>query len=217
MDVKLGTILYDESANEAKRLRMIEKARETTSFESGVRLVGFQVHDPSTGVVVITPKDYGRALKVSELPQGMTKFFPSGYMKDKSLMIAAIDGLIDQVQQIKTALGRIEMRMAGGSILLVWEGDEAALAEGLTEHQRKSAKGSTGEEEVDEEDSDGDSSPEESETGNKTSDAYTVKLIDFAHARTTLGQGPDEGVLFGLETTLKLLRGRRTELVAETH
>ncbi|KAG9009974.1 hypothetical protein FRB94_011110 [Tulasnella sp. JGI-2019a] len=222
MDVKLGTILYNESMNEAKRLKMIKEASGTTSLESGVRLVGFQLYDPTTGVPAITPRDYGRALKVPELPQGIAKFFPSGYMKDKSLMIAVIDGIIDLVRQIKIVLEGIEMRITGGSILMVWEGDEAALAEGLTERQRKSAKGSTGEgKEAGEDGSNGgeeeeEEEEEESETGNKTSDAYTTKLIDFAHTRTTLGQGPDEGVLFGLETTLKLLRGRRTELAAET-
>lgn len=43
MDIKLGTVLYDEGASEDKVKRMIETAKNTTSFESGVRLTGFQV------------------------------------------------------------------------------------------------------------------------------------------------------------------------------
>ena len=43
LDIKLGTVLYDESASEEKRLRMIKTAKQTTSFETGVRLTGFQV------------------------------------------------------------------------------------------------------------------------------------------------------------------------------
>ena len=43
LDIKLGTVLYDESASEEKRARMIKTAKETTSFETGVRLTGFQV------------------------------------------------------------------------------------------------------------------------------------------------------------------------------
>jgi 1D-myo-inositol-tetrakisphosphate 5-kinase/inositol-polyphosphate multikinase len=43
LDVKLGTVLYDEGASEEKRARMEKAARDTTTFETGVRLTGFQV------------------------------------------------------------------------------------------------------------------------------------------------------------------------------
>lgn len=39
-----------------------------------------------------------------------------------------------------------------------------------------------------------------------------VKLIDFAHARLTPGEGPDMGVLQGIDTMLKLLDGRIMEV-----
>ena len=39
-----------------------------------------------------------------------------------------------------------------------------------------------------------------------------VKLIDFAHARMVPGQGPDEGVLKGVDTVLSLLDGRITQI-----
>jgi 1D-myo-inositol-tetrakisphosphate 5-kinase/inositol-polyphosphate multikinase len=44
LDAKLGTVLYDDvDASPEKRKRMIETARKTTSFETGLRLTGFQV------------------------------------------------------------------------------------------------------------------------------------------------------------------------------
>ena len=43
LDIKLGTILYDDGASPEKRARMEKTARETTSLETGVRLTGFQV------------------------------------------------------------------------------------------------------------------------------------------------------------------------------
>lgn len=43
LDVKLGTVLYDEDASEEKKARMIRKAAETTTLQTGVRLTGFQV------------------------------------------------------------------------------------------------------------------------------------------------------------------------------
>ena len=43
IDIKLGTILYDEDATPEKRAHMDEVARATTSAEAGLRLTGFQV------------------------------------------------------------------------------------------------------------------------------------------------------------------------------
>lgn len=43
LDVKLGTVLYDEDASEEKKARMIKKAAESTTLQTGVRLTGFQV------------------------------------------------------------------------------------------------------------------------------------------------------------------------------
>ena len=45
--------------------------------------------------------------------------------------------------------------------------------------------------------------------------AFTVKLIDFAHTRVEAGLGPDEGVLLGIDTVLRLLDGRIQQLVSE--
>jgi hypothetical protein len=43
LDIKLGTILYGPDANEEKKARMIQRAKDTTSLETGIRLTGFQV------------------------------------------------------------------------------------------------------------------------------------------------------------------------------
>lgn len=43
LDIKLGTVLYDEYATPEKRQRMENTARVTTSLETGIRLTGFQV------------------------------------------------------------------------------------------------------------------------------------------------------------------------------
>jgi 1D-myo-inositol-tetrakisphosphate 5-kinase/inositol-polyphosphate multikinase len=41
---------------------------------------------------------------------------------------------------------------------------------------------------------------------------FTIRLIDFAHTRLADGEGPDEGVLLGLQTVKELIRGRIGEL-----
>ena len=92
LDVKLGTLLYDEDASPEKRARMEKAARETTSGETGIRLTGFQVrpvslavfvltntvfqvYDLSTSTPIVYPKPYGRSLKPADLPSGMEHFF----------------------------------------------------------------------------------------------------------------------------------------------
>ena len=42
--------------------------------------------------------------------------------------------------------------------------------------------------------------------------AYSVPLIDFAHTKLTPGEGPDEGVLKGFDTVIRLFEGRVKEL-----
>jgi 1D-myo-inositol-tetrakisphosphate 5-kinase/inositol-polyphosphate multikinase len=43
LDVKLGTVLYDEDASEEKKARMTKKAAKSTTLQTGMRLTGFQV------------------------------------------------------------------------------------------------------------------------------------------------------------------------------
>jgi len=43
LDIKLGTVLYEDTASEEKKQRMIQAAKATTSLETGVRITGFQV------------------------------------------------------------------------------------------------------------------------------------------------------------------------------
>ena len=98
IDIKLGTILWDEDALPAKKERMQNAAKRTTSGETGVRLTGFQVcrgtltpmsvdaehscesllqvFGNTTPLPVIFPKSYGKTIGVSELRAGVARFFP---------------------------------------------------------------------------------------------------------------------------------------------
>jgi len=44
LDIKLGTVLYDEDATPEKKERMLKQAKQSTSGEVGIRLTGFQVN-----------------------------------------------------------------------------------------------------------------------------------------------------------------------------
>ncbi|KIY73075.1 SAICAR synthase-like protein [Cylindrobasidium torrendii FP15055 ss-10] len=211
LDIKLGTVLYDEEAPEDKKQRMIETARNTTSLESGVRLTGFQVYDNTTGQPVNTPKSYGKSIKVSDLRDGAAKFFPVASVDSTSglsanLLLPILKAIRTEIIEIRAAFAALELRMVGGSLLLVYEGDAAKAAEGVS----WMLDGGLSVVAADEDDEKSDDEDEKV----KHSPVYSVKLIDFAHTRLVPEKGPDEGVLKGFDTTLALLDGRIKEVEA---
>jgi len=52
LDIKLGTVLYDDNATPEKKERMQKKAEQSTSFETGVRLTGFNVSERHLGPII---------------------------------------------------------------------------------------------------------------------------------------------------------------------
>jgi 1D-myo-inositol-tetrakisphosphate 5-kinase/inositol-polyphosphate multikinase len=102
----------------------------------------------------------------------------------------------EDVQDIRDVFAAIEMRMVGGSLLIVYESDLAKAEEGLKWMNDEA------EEKEDDEDDDEDDSKA------KPGPPCDVRLIDFAHTRFVPGEGPDEGVLKGFTTALALLDER---------
>ena len=235
LDIKLGTKLFDDEASEEKKARMIQKAKDTTSLETGMRLTGFQVssvqrlalggffllnssvlqfqvYDTSTGQAVNAPKSYGRSIKPSGLPDGIAKFFPihserSTQGLPKEQLLSVIEVIREIVAMIRDAFAQLEIRMAGGSFLIIYEGDLERAKQGIALLEEEGV----GEEE-EEEDDDDDDDEDEDEDDTKPGPPCLVKLIDFAHTKVVPGEGPDEGVLLGMDTTLKLLDGRMAQI-----
>jgi 1D-myo-inositol-tetrakisphosphate 5-kinase/inositol-polyphosphate multikinase len=223
LDIKLGTVLYDESASPEKRARMEKTALATTSGEAGIRITGFQVYDNSTSEPVITPKSYGKSIKVSDLPEAIARFFPIAPTAPSSsesttppapslglpqpILLSILELLREDVADILEALKNIHLRIVGGSLLIVYEADRERAAEGVKAFELEAiSDGSSDEQQVDEE---GNEDEEEEEDGKKPlGPPYIVKLIDFAHTRFKPGEGADEGVLLGLSMVLTLLNGR---------
>ncbi|KAL1947162.1 hypothetical protein VTO73DRAFT_14123 [Trametes versicolor] len=231
LDIKLGTVLYDDEATPEKRARMEKTARDTTSFETGVRLTGFQVYDLATGKAVNTPKSYGKSIKAADLPDGIARFFPIapeappsetnapatvaiadpsdkpslGTGLPADILEPILESLRDDIAEIRDALAEVHMRMVGGSLLVIYEADLERAREGL--HWLEEG-GDEEDEEEDEEEAD--------ENGSKppVGPPYIVKLIDFAHTKIVPGAGPDEGVLKGVDTVLSLLQGRIEQVKA---
>ncbi|OJT02013.1 Inositol polyphosphate multikinase [Trametes pubescens] len=231
LDIKLGTVLYDDEATPEKRARMEKTARDTTSFETGVRLTGFQVYDSTSGKVVNTPKSYGKSIKAADLPDGIARFFPiapeahspetsapatvaiavpgdkatQGTGLPADILEPILESLREDIAEIRDALAEVHMRMVGSSLLVIYEADLERAREGL--HWLEEG----GDEEDEDEDED-----EADESGSKQPEGppYIVKLIDFAHTKIVPGAGPDEGVLKGVDTVLSLLDGRIEQVKA---
>ncbi|KAK0474004.1 SAICAR synthase-like protein [Armillaria novae-zelandiae] len=209
LDIKLGTVLYDANASPEKVTRMEKAARETTSLETGIRLTGFQVHDHATGEPVNTPKSYGKSIKPSDLPEGIARFFPALASHTtqglpSKFLVPVLKALREDIAEIREAFAGMEMRMVGGSLLIIYEGDLTKAEDGV-KWMLEEEEEEEGDEEDEDEDEDEDEKP-------KRGPPYTVKLIDFAHARFVPGEGPDEGVLKGFDTVLSLLDGRLKEV-----
>ncbi len=93
--------------------------------------------------------------------------------------------------------------MVGGSFLVVYEADWDRAREGLKLL-----------EDEDDEDEDEDEDDDDENVAKKPSPPYVVKLIDFAHTHFVPGKGPDEGVLLGVDTFLRLIDGRIEQVKA---
>ncbi|KAH8100309.1 SAICAR synthase-like protein [Cristinia sonorae] len=240
MDIKLGTILYDEDATPEKKARMEKTAKETTSFETGVRITGFQVQDLTTGTAVNTPREYGKSLKKEQLPSGIAKFFPTTTRTSPPspssaaeptaaidtdatnvpattqagdvsglpphLLLPILRGILRNTQEIRDAVAEVEMRMVGGSLLVIYEADWERAAEGI--RREEEGEDLSGEEDDDEDEDEAEEGTKKLKVGR----AYVVKLIDFAHTFIVPGRGPDASLLKGLDTSLELFKGRIAEV-----
>ncbi|RDB19501.1 Inositol polyphosphate multikinase [Hypsizygus marmoreus] len=212
LDVKLGTVLYDEAATPDKIERMEQTARETTSHETGIRLTGFQMYDNNTSQPINTPKSYGKSIKPADLPEGIARFFALGTEDGSSntglpraTVLPLLRSIREDIADIREIIASLEARMVGMSLLIVYEADWALAAEGVKRLGLEA-------DEEDEDDDDDDEDDDDDDESKRPGPPYVVKLIDFAHTRVTPGKGPDEGVVFGFDTVLRLLDGRIAQI-----
>jgi 1D-myo-inositol-tetrakisphosphate 5-kinase/inositol-polyphosphate multikinase len=148
-------------------------------------------------------------------------------------MTECVKGIRDAVQEIRDVLLKAEVRIVNCSVLIVYEADRARAEEIITQRRSTEEDKSLAEDassvaetppdsEVEEDEdeggtqegSDSDLVDEDEEEEEEPPELYRVKLIDFAHARAATGEGPDPGLLKGLDTVLSLLDGRIAELEA---
>lgn len=211
-----------------------------------ILLIASQVWDTTSQTYVKTDKAYGKSLAVEQLPAGFARFFgsPSGSHAGRAreehtpggqswlpaeLVEEVVRTLLHDLKELEETIRKLEFRMRGGSVLVIYEGDEATLRSSLERERHKAAdarkkmiarRQARATQDVDggagisdsDEDSDNSTSTTDGEgaASPHTLKSFDVRLIDFAH--TSAGVGPDEGVLLGLRSVRELveqwLRGR---------
>ena len=161
---------------------------------------------------------------MSDLPDGIARFFPVAPTVQPSdssepslglsqpLLLPILECLREDVAEMKEAFQQVHLRVVGGSLLIVYEGDWEEGAEGINTFF-KEGDSDDQEWEQDKEDEEEDDDESGGDDGKKRPHPpYYVKLINFTHTRIKPGEGPDEGVLLGLSMVLKLLDGRIEEV-----
>ena len=145
-------------------------------------------------------KWYGRRLTADDVSQAFDTFLAVDDLgpNDERRRVTLAERLLDEVGRIRRMLEDEESRMYGTSILFVYEGDPLTLEHALDEDERRrSAPAHDVTAEDDESDTDG-----EEELRPKL---HAVKLVDFAHASWSPGQGPDENALRGMRSVERIL------------
>ncbi|KAL9597137.1 MAG: hypothetical protein Q9219_005359 [cf. Caloplaca sp. 3 TL-2023] len=210
LDVKLGARLWDDNAPPAKRAKLDQVAEETTSKSLGFRIAGMRTwlgspatDNNSNGLSAdgyrLYDKQYGRQFSADTVREGFEDFFlipKDGVAAGPIRKI--INRFLDDLEGLKMVLEMEESRMYSSSLLFVYEGDKDALTEAFVAED---------EDEATADNMTGDETHEESDDDEGKPAVQVLKLIDFAHAEWTPGQGRDENLLHGLGHVIRILEG----------
>jgi 1D-myo-inositol-tetrakisphosphate 5-kinase/inositol-polyphosphate multikinase len=223
LDVKLGVRLWADDAPQQKKQRFDKISAETTHGSLGFRIAGMRVYRGSEDAseldeenYKIYDKDYGRTTVTQEnVVDEFRKFiFNKNAGIDEDLGKAVCAAFVRDLQRVEEILSRHESRMYSSSLLFIFEGDGQALRSAIEENNalidaeagigqaaRTTKRVDSGIALDDEDELDEDSDLEAS-----LPQIYSLKLIDFAHAEWTPGQGPDENALTGVRSLLRIFQ-----------
>jgi inositol-polyphosphate multikinase len=126
----------------------------------------------------------------------------------KETLEPILRAICEEIAEIREVFSSLEIRMVGASLLIIYEADWTRAEESLTSFSEEEDEKKDEDEEMDDDDDDDESNLK------RPGPPFVVKLIDFAHTRLAPGEGPDQGVLLGMDTILKLLDARLGEIGA---
>ena len=226
--VKLDKVA-EETTSKPLGLRIAGMKTYQGAFDNGKEKVtpdGYRFYD----------KMYGRSFSAETVAEGFEEYFQlTKGVNAKGVIRKVIKRFIEDLRALESVIDKAESRMYSASLLFVYEGDQQALQDAfVTERDiiasldRKiseadvptsgngapydddltrsnvTANGNGRDAKVNVDDRDDE---EEDEEEVKFPAIQSLKLIDFAHAEWTPGQGPDENLLHGIRNTTKILTG----------
>lgn len=223
LDVKLGARLWDNSAPIAKREKLDKVAAETTSKPLGFRIAGMKTfcgtpNNAQEGTTAdgykVYDKMYGRSFTVDNVDESFGAYF----LLDKDVKAAGpikkvIKRFIDDLEALQEVIEKEESRMYSASLLFVYEGEQETLRGAFAQEKEildnirndtpHLVDGTNSDGQAANGLSDGD---EDADGRAKLPAIQSLKLIDFAHAEWTPGQGPDENLIHGIRSIIKVLK-----------
>ncbi|KZL84121.1 inositol polyphosphate kinase, partial [Colletotrichum incanum] len=176
----------------------------------------------------IYDKDYGRThVNTDNVVDNFRKFiFNKAAGIDDDLARAVVQAFLRDLRTVEQVLASKESRMYSASLLFVFEGDGDKLKDAIAQNNtavdrveaeveksetpgRAALRVDSGIELIDEDlvtiDAAVNGGDEDDEDdGPVLPKIYSLKLIDFAHAQWTPGQGPDENALKGVRSLIKI-------------
>ena len=224
LDVKLGARLWADDSPAAKRDKLDKVSGETTSKPLGFRIAGMKtyvgqiaepIHHDINGYRKYD-KYFGRSLKVDNVHTGFKDFFfVEGAEVPAKFARRVVKRFLEDLQGLQEVLENEETRMYSASLLFVYEGDGEQLAKNfVVEAEMLDARAKSGDrpESAESVEADNDTAldvedeeEDEADLASSLPKIQALKMIDFAHAQFTKGQGPDENVLHGIRSITAIL------------
>lgn len=197
IDIKLGSVLWDDSASEEKRKRLDEVSRTTTSGSLSLRIAGMNLYDPETKKRTFYDKTFGRAIETGKVVEAFKAYFPGSVEEEK--VRALCEGITEELQYTLQVMERMEVRMKSASIMIIYEADPEAFDDKLE-------KGNSIVENTNQKSQDDDEEEDSEDEESQVHPLYIVKLIDFARSKYTPGEGPDENSLTGIRNLIGIFQ-----------
>ncbi|KAH6605404.1 inositol polyphosphate multikinase [Trichoderma cornu-damae] len=198
-------------------MRVYQGSEDESSWDEE----GYKIYDKDFGRLTVTDDNVVDAFR---------RFvFNESAGVDQELGRAVCSAFARDLQRIEKVLASHETRMYSSSLLFIFEGDGAALGAAIDKGneimERDSAESYTYPpvtrtnmgmesrmdsgivlEDEDDYDDEDDEDEDEDEDDLRLPQVYALKLIDFAHASFTPGQGPDENTLTGVRSLLRIFK-----------
>ncbi|CDO94030.1 unnamed protein product [Kluyveromyces dobzhanskii CBS 2104] len=218
LDIKLGRVLWDHTADEEKKKRLNDVSKSSTSGSLGFRICGMNISAnratfdldakyqvPQDDSHIFINKYYGRELSGSNVIDAFDLFFGDDKLSAQNRQ-ELIDMFLKRLQLFYNTLLNEEVRMVSSSLLFIYECDATRWAN-LSQNQELIHPHISYDSDSDE------ASSEDNLTAStsKKKELSRMSLIDFAHTKFAPGSGVDDNVIEGVESLIKIFEKLKTK------